>query len=99
VPKCIALVPIPHLPVPIVTGMHMTAIIARAELEGFPPGPPAEPSMEKTSATLDALARYLDAIGSEWATISEADRLAAVRLAADTARRLYGWVATGGGSS
>jgi hypothetical protein len=76
--------------------MDMTAIIARAELEGFPAEGPAGPGQHKASATLDALARYLDAICSEWATISEADRLAAVRLAADTARRLRSWESNAG---
>jgi hypothetical protein len=76
--------------------MHMSAIIARAELEGFTPEGPAGPGQHKASATLDALARYLDAICSEWGTISEADRLAAVRLAADTAHRLQSWVSDAG---
>ena len=75
----------------------MTAIIARAELEGLPPQVPA--GQHKASATLDALARYLDAICSEWATISEADRLAAVRLAADTACRLRSWESNAGESA
>ena len=76
-----------------VIGMHMTAIIARAELEGYRAETTPENRWERASATLDALVRYLEAICAEWATVTEADRLAAARLAADTARRIQGWVA------
>ena len=73
--------------------MDIKAIIARGELEGcHAPGNPGIPAGE-ASATLDALASYLDAICSEWAATPELERLAAVRLAADTAKRIQGWMA------
>jgi hypothetical protein len=72
--------------------MDMTTIIARAQLAGSPPDPAASSEWRRASATLEALVSYLDAICDEWATTSEVDRLAAARLAADTARRIQGWV-------
>jgi hypothetical protein len=101
VPNCIALPSTRLLRLSSVRPMDIKAIIARAELmssrsEKDPAAPPG-----RASATLDALVSYLDAICWEWATTSEVDRLAAVRLAADTAKRIQAWVATGtpGGSA
>ncbi|MEA2505870.1 MAG: hypothetical protein QOH48_488 [Actinomycetota bacterium] len=75
--------------------MDMSAIIARAELTGAQPAPDNHSEWRKASATLDALVSYMDAICAEWAATPEVDRLAAARLAADTARRIQAWVGSG----
>jgi hypothetical protein len=77
--------------------MDIKAIIARGELVGcHAPSQPSVPS-GKASATLDALVSYLEAICSEWGATPELERLAAVRLAADTAMRIQEWAAADAG--
>jgi hypothetical protein len=68
----------------------MAAIIARAELSESRGADGSQ--WHRACATLDALVSYLDAICEEWATTPEPDRLAAARLAADTAARIQSWV-------
>lgn len=70
----------------------MTAIIALSVPPGFHAHREPDPPLERASATVDALVSYLEAICTEWAATAEVDRLAATRLAADTARQLQGWL-------
>lgn len=78
-----------------VNAMNMTAILARSQLACSQLDPDGS-GWRRASPTLDALVSYLDAICDEWATTSEVDRLAAARLAADTARRIQEWVGPNG---
>jgi hypothetical protein len=70
----------------------MTAIIALSVPPGFHPRREPDRPLERASATVDALVSYLEAMCTEWAATPEVDRLAATRLAADTARQVQGWL-------
>jgi hypothetical protein len=72
--------------------VNMTAIIALSVPSGFQPPREPDAPLERASATVDALVSYLEAMCMEWAATPEVDRLAATRLAADTARHVQEWL-------
>jgi hypothetical protein len=75
-----------------VVDVNMTAIIALSVPPGFQPRREPDPPLARASATMDALVSYLEAMCTEWGATAEVDRLAATRLAADTARQVQGWL-------
>jgi hypothetical protein len=71
-----------------VVDVNMTAIIALSVPPGSHPRRDPDPPLERASATVNALVSYLEAMCTEWAATPEVERLAATRLAADTARQV-----------